>query len=603
MKKLALILSLLCSGITVMGQVVLQPLQQEPRISQHTAVAPRLAAAPVSLPFFDDFATTTVAPDPTRWINGGVYINNEYAVAPVTKNVATFDGLNALGVPYAPGSVGAGPSDTLTSQPILLGSLSPADSVYLSFYWQSGGLGDIPDKTSSNLVYLLLEFKDNGGSWQEVWRQPGIGDTTGFAQVFVGLKEPRFLHNDFQFRFRSVGQRNGLADVWNVDYIELDRNRRKGVNITRDIAISKGVSRLLRHYTAMPVKQFLENPAGELAEEVRATVNNLGGLPGAISWRGYIRRLNETAADTFLRSQGLIPGGARQFVVAGTPSIASFNLPTEPFTLLHGIRLDTREPNPLQRANDSTERKTEFANYYAYDDGTAEAGFSYVGTGSTQVAQRFDLNKPDQVEAFRIYFPRVRTNLSGTTITFRIWKDNQGEPGETLYQQNFQIQYSDTVNQFYEVALSQPVPVQGSFYIGWSQPGNLFVNVGFDRNEEQTEGRRFLFSSINGWVEDTIRGALMMRPVLIGEQALGLEEDLLAASIKVYPNPAAGNVYIEGEYELVTIYDVTGRQVYRQEFVPNEWPLDLKKLAPGLYTLRIQNRKAIITKKLILTKL
>ncbi|WP_347156566.1 T9SS type A sorting domain-containing protein [Pontibacter chitinilyticus] len=601
MKKLALILVMLLGGVAARGQVVLHPLQQEVRqLPQHTTQLRKQTLAALSLPFFDDFANAGVLPDLTHWQqNGGVYINSRYAFEPLTKNVASFDGLDAKGQPYAPGSVAAGPSDTLTSQPIQLGNLSPSDSVYLSFYWQSGGLGDVPDKTASNLVYLQLEFKDASGNWQQVWRQPGIGQRSDFRQVFIGLKEARYFHENFQFRFRSVGVRNGLADVWNIDYVELDRNRRKGQNTTRDIAISEGISRLLQHYTAMPYKQFLQNPESELAPEVTATVNNLGGLPGAISWRGYVQRLGSATADTFLRGQALVPGDARQYAITGTPRVQNLNLPAAPFTLVHGINLITKETNALQRANDSTQRKTVFADYFAYDDGSAEAGFSFVGTGNTQVAQRYTLQLPDQVQAFRIYFPHVNQDLSNAGITFKIWKDAKGVPGELLYQQNFKIQYSDTLNEFYEVELNKQVAVYDTFYIGWSQPGNLFVNVGFDRNENAT-GQRLLFTGAKDWQPDTVTvGALMLRPVMTGN-VLGIKEDQEAAKIKVYPNPAVNNVYITGEYQYLVLYDVTGKQVYQHTFRDTATPLQLGGLPPGLYTLRITTRKSIVTKKLIL---
>lgn len=605
MKKLALILLILLSGAAASAQAVLQPLQQDARQPQKSNLQKRQAAATaLSLPFFDDFAGATVVPDPERWQqNGGVYINSRYAFEPITKNVASFDGLDDFGQPYAPGSVAAGPSDTLTSLPIRLDDLSPADSVYLSFYWQSGGLGDVPDETAGNLVYLQLEFKDATGNWLPVWRQAGIGETSAFAQVFVGLKEATYFHDDFQFRFRSVGVRNGLADVWNVDYVELDKNRRKGRNTTRDIAISEGVSRLLKYYTAMPYRQFMKNKADELlAGEVQATVNNLGGLPGAISWRGYIRQLNRTAADTFLRAEALVPGGARQYIITGTPRVEKLNLPNAPFTLVHGMVLDTKEQNSLQRANDSTARKTDFADYFAYDDGTAEAGFSFLGTGNTQVAQRFDLNRPDQVKGFRVYFPHVNQDLSKTGLAFKVWADADGVPGEVLYQQSFPIQYSDSLNAFYEVALNQPVAVSGSFYVGWSQPGNLYVNIGFDRNEIAI-GRRFLFTGYNDWQPDTVlAGAIMLRPVMAGEEALGIEEDLEAARIKVYPNPSSGEVYLEGAYQSLVLYDVTGKQVYRHTYNGSAAPLQLGKLAAGLYTLRITTKITTISKKIILTK-
>lgn len=605
-KQLALIL--LSFGMAATGasaQVVLQPLQQEVRQPQKYKPAPAQQqlrrAAEQSLPFFDDFACCDSL-DTLRWSSGGVFINNRYALRPITKNVASLDGLDARGRAYAPNSLAAGPSDTLASAPILLGNLTPADSVYLSFYWQSGGLGDVPDRTEDNQRYLVLEFLDNTEVWQEVWRQPAVGEVTDFAQVFVGLREARFFHSGFRFRFRNVGLRNGLADVWNLDYVELDRNRRKGQNTTRDIAISESISRLLKNYTAMPARQFLANPEGELADTVRATLNNLGDFPGAISWRGYIKSINATAADTFLREQALVPGLARQYQVSGTPRLENIALPqTDSFTLVHGIWLDTKELNPQQRANDITERSTTFSDYYAYDDGTAEAGFSFLGTANTQVAQRFDVNQADQVRAFRVYFPRVGQDISGTAITFRIWSDDNGLPGESIYQQSFQVQYSDSLNGFYEVELTQPVRVQGSFYIGWTQPGSRYINIGFDRNEDAT-GRRFTYTASGGWAEETtFKGAIMMRPVMVGEVPLGLEEDRYNAVMRVFPNPSRGEVYLSEPYEQVQVFDVLGREVHQQTYKNREEPLALGQLPPGVYTLRIQNRKAIITRKIILT--
>ncbi|WP_299754247.1 T9SS type A sorting domain-containing protein [uncultured Pontibacter sp.] len=604
-KPLALLFFILGSAATgAQAQAVLQPLQQELRQPQKYKLSqnPKLRlAAEQNLPFFDDFAAADTL-NTSRWSGSGVFVNNRYALRPVTKNVATLDGLNGNGKAYAPNTLAAGPSDTLTSAPILLGSLTPADSVYLSFYWQSGGLGDVPDQTENDLRYLALEFLDKTGAWQEVWRQSAVGVVTDFAQVFVGLQEAKYFHSGFQFRFRNVGLRNGMADVWNLDYVELDKNRRKGVSTTRDIAISQSISKLLKNYTGMPARQFRENPENELAEEVRAALNNLGDFPGAISWRGYIKNLGAASADTFLREQALIPGLARQYEISGTPTLQNTALPaTDIFTLVHGIRLDTKEQNAQQRANDVTERITEFGNYYAYDDGTAEAGFSYVGTGNTQVAQRFDLNLPDQVRAFRVYFPRVGPDISGTSITFRVWRDENGVPGETLHQQSFQIQYTDSLNSFYEVALTQPVPVQGSFYIGWTQPGSRYVNIGFDKNEH-AQGRRFIFTASGGWVEEaSLQGAIMMRPVMVGDVPLGVADDRYNAAMRVYPNPSRDVVYLSEPFELVQVYDVLGRQVHSHKYKNSHEPLSLRHLAPGVYTLRIHNREAIISKKIILT--
>src|SRR5690606_9491093 len=99
----------------------------------------------LALPFFDDFSTTrTAAPDTRYWLAGsGVYINNSLATSQPSRNIATFDGLNARGVPYNfVNPLGQDFTDTLTSQPINLAGRSAADSIYLSFYWSAKGLGE-----------------------------------------------------------------------------------------------------------------------------------------------------------------------------------------------------------------------------------------------------------------------------------------------------------------------------------------------------------------------------------------------------------------------------------------------------------------------------
>jgi hypothetical protein len=62
-------------------------------------------------------------------------------------------------------------------------------------------------------------------------------------------------------------------------------------------------------------------------------------------------------------------------------------------------------------------------------------------------------------------------------------------------------------------------------------------------------------------------------------------------------------VYIDGEYIDMRIFDITGREVFQQQYQGEYNVIELGKLAPGLYTLRIKTRRAIITKKIILTKL
>ncbi|MDO6389066.1 T9SS type A sorting domain-containing protein [Pontibacter sp. BT731] len=600
-RQFLLTMVLLCCGSFASAQGVLMPLQQDSqRIPSSSFYQLRTENNPISLPFFDDFSGATTTPDPAYWINGGTYVNNRFALRPITRNVATFDGLNAQGNPY--GSNLAGPTDTLTSQPIRLGGLTPADSVYLSFYWQSGGQGSAPERNNNNPRLLRLEFKDATGTWVQVWQQSAPGLVTEFAQAWVAIREQRFLHDEFQFRFRSEGTRNAIRDVWNLDYVELDRNRRRGQNTTRDIGISESISPLM-DYTAVPARQFVANPELYLRDEISASLNNLGDLPGAIAWRAFIRQVGASPVDTFLREEALIPGQARQRRITATPRISNLNLNPEMFVLEHGFWLDTKEQNARQRANDSTLQRTTFSDYFALDDGSAEAGYSSLYTyGNTQVAQRFEAAVPDQVRAFRVNFPQVGVRHNNVSIIFRIWADDNGRPGRTLLEQSFPVQQNEGLNTFYEVELNQPVPVEGTFYVGFSQPATLYLNIGFDRNAGAT-GRLFYNTVVSGWQQDSVNaGAVMLRPVMAG-QALGLEEEAVEASLQVYPNPNTGVLHFSGPYRSFLIYDVTGREILRHKATVWQDPVRLPALSPGLYTIRIETDHHTFTTKRILLKL
>src|SRR6056297_1603828 len=71
----------------------------------------------LSLPFLDDFSVLSILPDPGRWIDQKVYVNDNYAVNQPTIGVATLDAIDENGDLYAfPDTASVMPGDTLTPQ-------------------------------------------------------------------------------------------------------------------------------------------------------------------------------------------------------------------------------------------------------------------------------------------------------------------------------------------------------------------------------------------------------------------------------------------------------------------------------------------------------
>ena len=116
----------------------------------------------LQLPFFDDFKNINRYPDPALWKDKNVFVNKDFPYFAPNVGAATFDAIDSTGAVYADALIIPFVADYLTSNTIRLDSvfdpitkaLSPADSLYLSFYFQPQGYGDEPELGDS----LLLEF-------------------------------------------------------------------------------------------------------------------------------------------------------------------------------------------------------------------------------------------------------------------------------------------------------------------------------------------------------------------------------------------------------------------------------------------------------------
>ena len=87
---------------------------------------------------------------------------------------------------------------------------------------------------------------------------------------------------------------------------------------------------------------------------------------------------------------------------------------------------------------------------------------------------------------------------------------------------------------------------------------------------------------------------------------VGTNEQFESNDVSVYPNPAAGDLFIHipgistGEIS-ITVLDVSGREVKRSAITTGEGgtlPYSVADLSPGLYTLYIRQKNAVFTKKL-----
>lgn len=551
------------------------------------------------LPFFDDFSTSPLTPSPARWVGGsGVYINNTLTTDHPSVNIATFDGLRANGLPYDLSNENAeGGTDTLTSLPIDLGGLSVRDSVYISFFWQRRGLGELPDAADS----LALEFLGSDGRWQKVWGESGGVVNNNYTQQLVRTDNALFFHPAFRFRFRSRGRQSGAFDQWHLDYIYMNRGRTRFDRFVRDLAIRRPVSPLLRRYSAMPLRQFLAKAATELADTVSSDARNLFNDPAGFNQLNFRFTLRNQQTGTVFQSDTLanslsVPSLGAQAVTWRRPTVITSDLSGRA-VLQAQFRLLTNvsAADPVDfRLNDTLSNVTVLDNYYAYDDGSAEIA-TQINQRLARVAVRFVNNLPDAVKGVRIYIAPTRRNQENQQIAFSIFNDagNNSPATRQLMQQTFPIKYAAVRNGFVDYLFTNPVNVRDTFYVAYAQLDDPPIPIGFDRN---SPFRNNTFINL-GTRWDAVTGpegagALMIRPIMNNGPADVLTATEPETPVQVFPNPSTGGVNWGGSLAgsvRLEVTDLSGRTWLAMPLAPTQTRADLGQLPDGFYLLRFTN--------------
>lgn len=585
------------------------------------------AQSTLQLPFFEDFSTAAGRPgldrpDDARWQSGsGVYINNTMAINQPTVNVATFDGLMANGLPYEQNNpLAQGYTDTLTSLPINLAGLSAADSVYISFYWQAKGLGEIPDPGDSlsrqPADSLTLQFLDRTGSWETVWAKAGGIASNNFFQVFVPMHDAAYFHAGFAFRFRSFGRESGPFDTWHIDYIYLNRGRSVNDKFVKDIAMRQAISPFLKRYTAMPLSQYVVNPVAETADSVKTNSNNLFNNFNFTTFKFTVRdevsgRLVQDDPQT---SATLIPALSSQTKTASPKPVTGLSSATKAYLRYKVDLLTTDDQSPSipgvnLRINDSISAVAVLDDYYAYDDGTWE--YAQQIRQREQIAVRFIANKPDAIKGVRVCIVPFTTDQTGQSFVINVYRNKAGLPADVLYRQSFRIQYPTYRNGFIDFPFSKTVSVKDTFYVGYQQVSSVdttLLRVGFDKNSPF--GAQIFYNSGTNWAQNlasaslSTPGAFMLRPVMGGKPdtvVTAIQEPAPLPLLRVYPNPTAGQIrWDEPHLTQLAVLNSSGRLLLTLEPQPGQQTLDLSYLPDGLYLIRLWVGERTVVQKIII---
>lgn len=625
------------------GQEYLVGLNENPRVIYKTIKTKGINNS-IELPFFDDFSSTSLVPNRNLWLNGhSVFVNTSFGITPPSIGVATFDPFDYQGKFYSNAGTKVFPADTLESRSINLeGS---GEAVYLSFFYQPQGLGDMPESYD---VFTLEFYSPETDSWELAWQTSAnekekyleennflTGESTKkessemgkvFVQTSLHIKQEKYLKDGFRFRFINYASinvneyfpgRSTATDHWHLDYVYLDKNRTNDGNIP-DVTVSIPQTSLGQRYTQVPANHFTTEAFYDYFQDpmtLSITYTNLGWGTRSVTRYFQIRTLHGHGNTlTFSGGSENIDNGETITTEYITDNPYNFQPDQDSGAFEIRTYLTTdNDPSPLRtamRRNDTTSYIQWFRDCYAYDDGTAENGYGIFGQGTRggQVAVQYHNYISDSLRGVYLYFNRALNDANTHPFHIAIWEDDGGKPGRLISkQETVRPVFRDSLNKYVAYRFPKPIFIgtNKKYYIGWIQNTEDFMNIGFDRN---TNSSSFAYFNLGqNWENTRFQGSLMIRPIYTRTEGNfpsdyePIDPPLVEntkSSVTLYPNPVRSGMVFLSETDhspvqasKIEIFDNAGHLIKIEKEINGY--INTQSLSPGMYIMRIWNTNKV----------
>ncbi|GAB4285254.1 MAG: hypothetical protein Kow0068_10580 [Marinilabiliales bacterium] len=558
----------------------------------------------LQLPFFDDFTRTNVYPDTNKWMDHDVFINNSFCENPPNFGVATFDLIAYDGLIYPYATTSGFIADYLTSAPIDLSGYTPADSLYLSFYFQPQGLGGDYPNTGDSLVLEAI-VPDTSVSFH-LWSSPGMTKKS-FKIVNIPLTNPVFFKKGFQFRFynyASLGDpvyasQRCNGDFWNIDFVYLNSGRSKTDTIPDDVGmlyINDNSHMFLQDYEAVPWSHYKQNTI-PFYSILKSTAKSLSDTIIKIDINYQIIDMfnNNMVVNDLIGSENIYPYDFLTLNMPVTSSVFPVNNDDSARFEIKTFCSYASTSDSIFLYNDTIRNYQNFFNYYAYDDGIPEAGIGVYGNNSEngRFCVQYTTYQPDTLVAVQIFFNHTNEYYEKYFI-LNVWDNDNGKPGDLLYTSETGIEAKyEGINKFVNYPIDTTLIVSDTFYIGWQKVNTIeMMNVGFDFNRDVRSKTFYSLSEYGAWDTSPYSGAPLIRPVFDKNYTTGTKKPTNDNTFfSIGPNPASDYIEIKqngsSEY-IVSLYNLSGQEIY---YGSNTRRLNIKNYNKGVYILKIIDNK------------
>ncbi len=551
------------------------------------------------------------------------YINSTYADSMISIGVATLDAYDQYGYPYYTEGKKHTSADTLTSHPFKFTGSLPSP-LYMSFFYQAGGKGDLPEGIVTNdpgfpgRDTLIVEIYSHDTVWVTVFKTLDNTTPHQFKQAIIQIPDT-LVKDGFQFRFRNYVSlpdypqgtdlgKFGNADQWHIDYIQLRQATNPQVmENLNDIMVVEPLLPSFVEYTAVPWHHFSLAQSAQSNERRTIPFSFRTYYPDSINTINSINRIYETYD---LNSGDLLRARERHnpeppfayrhyedsissdFLYNENDTIGRFEIITY---------IETTAGESQRKVNDTLKRTETYYDHYAYDDGTAEFGFGIEGEQQehARIALRFRTfrhsSNPDSLRAVLIYFCKSVDSVSANAqYEISIRKNDGAEPADdTLYTSDiFTPDYSAHLNEFTRIEINPPLLIADTFFVVIEQI-NGYLNIGYDINNN-SRNNLYVYTN-NEWTNpySIPGGSLMIRPSF-GNYSLPTQiaDNEIQEDFILYPNPVTDRLNFsivsddQGQYA-IRIFNLAGVMLYNT--ITRENAIAVDQLNRGIYFIEIMD--------------
>lgn len=489
------------------------------------------------------------------------------------------------------------------------------DSIYYSTETKKDiSIGRKSDGSKNIVIQSEANLGVPNSQWLTVWSSANDSiPTDKFVQKIISINRLMYLSDAFRFRFinhasLSTDESTARAeDFWHVDYIYFNAELSAKNVFAPEVAFTSTLEPFYKNYHAIPLEHAKRLNRDDFINEFSATFKNLSTEMRTINLYFQIKNNTSNTIEKNLYISNQSPPGK----TAGNPKISLIEGIKEKIYLYDILENDfsedsssltfslyyideTSKTSKAYRWNDTISHTQNFHNYYAYDDGTAEAGYGLRGGEMLRGAYKFNMLKSDTLRAVKFYFNETLTrNIFFNLCIWAESKEKPGTPGELLYLDEGKMTSQKKDFDGFTTYNIDPAKIKGgadelitdrTFFIGWEQPKDLSINIGVDLNTQKSS---LVYQNYGfDWEASLISNPLMIRAIVGNKLPTSVSVIKKAYNtVKVTPNPASNYIYIDTDYSYAEIINTMGNTLIKTDGNP----ININYLPTGVYIIKTAN--------------